>query len=199
MKRAKLRLFHMKLKVSTRTLAWLSRRPKYLAFALGVSLLFFEFVYWMFNLPMLWTLLTSLRLSLMDKLALFTGPFTYVQNQNGLVTFSLMLSLALIQGLSIATVVYAIRHQPKTDSKLLGGSAVVGFLALVGLGCPACGTSLITPIVAIFVSGSTVAVSEQITAIALPAALLIGLYGLYVVGLRASTVKAYADSANAAD
>ena len=199
MKHAKLRLFHMKLKVSTYTLAWLSRRPKYLAFALGVSLLFFEFVYWMFNLPMLWTLLTSLRLSLMDKLALFTGPFTYVQNQNGLVTFSLMIGLALIQGLSIAAVVSAIRHQPKTDSKLLGGSAVVGFLALVGLGCPACGTSLITPIVAIFVSGSTVAVSEQITAIALPAALLIGLYGLYVVGLRASTVKAYADSADIAN
>lgn len=101
-----------------------------------------------------------------------------------------MITLAIVQGLSLAALVYAIRHQPKTDGKMLGGSAFVGLLAVIGLGCPACGTSLITPIVAIFLSSSAVAVSEQIATIALPLATAVGLYGLYVIGLRLSTIKA---------
>lgn len=186
----RIKLFGMKLKIALQTLAWLFKQPRYIAFAAIISLLFFEFVYWMFNVPLLTTLMASNNLSINDKLALLLGPFTYVQNQNGIVVFSMMIGLALIQGASLAALTFAIRHQPKTDSKLLGGSAVVSLLAVVGLGCPACGTSLITPIVALFISGSAVAVSEQITAFTLPLAIIIGLYGLYVTSLRTSTIKA---------
>jgi hypothetical protein len=193
----RIKLFGMKLKIAVQTLAWLFKQPRYIAFAAIISLLFFEFVYWMFNVPLLTTLMASTNLSFYDKLSLLTGPFTYVQNQNGMAVFSMMIGLALIQGASLAALTFAIRHQPKTDSKLIGGSAVVGFLAIVGLGCPACGTSLITPIIALFISGSAVAVSEQITAFTLPLAIIVGVYGLYATSLRASTIKASSPITNA--
>ena len=101
-----------------------------------------------------------------------------------------MIAISLVQGQSIAALVYTLRHQQKFDAVAITGGSVAGFLAIIGLGCPACGTSLVTPIVAIFVSGSAIAVSESITHIALPLALLVGLYGLYAIGLKAASARA---------
>ena len=74
---------------------------------------------------------------------------------------------------------------------------MVGILALVGLGCPACGTSLVTPIVAMVASGSAVAVAESITRIALPVALVAGVAGLYYAGLQAANVRALREQVEA--
>lgn len=182
-------LIWMKIQISAKTLWWLFVQPVYAAIAIVLAFGFFELVYWMFNLATFFSLMTTGNLGIADKASVLFSPFTSMQLQNGAFIFIFMILLAILQGLSLSALIYAMRHQPKTDSKLLGGSAVLGFLAVVGLGCPACGTSLITPVVALFVSGSAVAVSEQITAIALPLAILIGLYGLYVLGLRISTIK----------
>lgn len=180
-----------KLKVSASALVWLFSHLRYAVTAMLAALFFFELVYWMLKLPVFWTLMTSSNLSLFDKLHQLTGPFTYLTAQNGYFIASLMVLLAIIQGVSLTAVVYAVRHQPKLDETLLGESAVIGFIALIGLGCPACGTSLITPIVALFVSGSAVTVSQVIARILLPLAVLVGLYGLYVVGLRVANIRAH--------
>jgi len=180
-----------KLKVSANALVWLFSHLRYTVAAVLAALFFFELVYWMLKLPVFWTLMTSPHLSLADKLHQFVGPFTYLTAQNGYFIASPMVLLAVIQGVSLTAVVYAVRHQPKLDESLLGESAVISFIALIGLGCPACGTSLITPIVALFVSGSAVAVSQVIARILLPLAVLIGLYGLYVVGLRVASIRAH--------
>ncbi len=140
-----------------------------------------------------WVLMTSQHLSISDKLQQLIGPFSYTYTQNGFAITAIMLLLALAQGLSLAAVIYVLRHQPKLDEALLGEGVLVSFIALIGLGCPACGTSLITPIVAMFVSGSATAVSQVIARIILPIALLIGLYGLYTIGLRVATIRAHND------
>lgn len=187
---AKTKLLVLKIHIATKNLVWLMTRLNYLILAIGLSLLFFEFVFWMFSLSTLWTLMSSSRLSLADKFDVLFSPFTSLQAQNGMATFVMMILLSIIQGVALAALVYVIRNQPKVDTKLLGGSATVGFLALIGLGCPACGTSLVTPIVAIFVSGSAASVSETITEIALPIAIAVGVYGLYVVGKHVANVRA---------
>ena len=193
MKKSSRSFYTMKLRVSARSLHWLFSHLRYAVTAVLVSLLFFELVYWMFNAGTFWTLMTSPRLSLGDKFGQLTGPFSYVQTQNGPVIFTLMLLLAFVQGLSLTALAYAVRHQPKTDGKLMGESAFVSALALFGLGCPACGTSLITPIVSLFISSSATSVSLAIRNILLPLAILIGLYGLYVLGLRISAIRAQND------
>lgn len=190
MKQVSWALIWIKVKLSLKTLWWLFVQPTYSLLAFFIATIFFELVYWIFNLQAFFLLMASPRLGLTDKLSVVLSPFTSINSQNGPILFVLMIALAVLQGLSLTALIYAVRHQPKTDSKLLGGSVILGFLALIGLGCPACGTSLVTPVVALFVSGSAVAVSEQITTIALPLAIIIGLYGLYVLGLRISTIRA---------
>ncbi len=185
-----------KVKLSARALLWLFSHLRYAAAAALAALFFFEFVYWMLKFSVFWTLMTSPNLTILDKLHQLTGLFTYLTAQNGYLIAGLMVLLAAIQGASLTAVVYAVRHQPKLDETLLGESAVIGFIALVGLGCPACGTSLITPIVALFVSGSAVAVSQVIARILLPLAVLVGLYGLYVVGLRVASIRAHQGNAH---
>ncbi len=181
----------MKLKLSLRSLGWLFRRWRYTLLAVVAATAFFELVYWLFDLSALSTILFSSQLSIAAKFAVLISPLEAIASVNGTPTIITMLALALIQGVTIAALSYAIRHQPKVDSKLLGGSTLLGLLAVIGLGCPACGTSLVTPVVALFVSGSAVTVSESITVIAVPLALIIGLYGLYVLGLRVATVRAH--------
>lgn len=189
------KLLKTKYALSGSSLVWLFGHMRYSVLALISAIGFFELVYWMLKPTVFWVLMTSQQLSVFDKLQQLTGPFWYTYIQNGFVATTIMLLLALAQGLSLAAVIYVLRHQPKLDEALLGEGALVSFVALIGLGCPACGTSLITPIVAMFVSGSATAVSQTIARIILPIALLVGLYGLYTLGLRVATIRAHNNDA----
>lgn len=186
----KLKFFITKLQLSMRTIGWVLTQWRYALLATAFAILFFELIYWLFNLSVLTTILTSGNVTPLEKLEVLASPVQAIASAEGMTTALLILILAIIQGINLAVLTYTIKHQPKVDQKLVGGSTVVTFLAVLGLGCPACGTSLITPIVAVFVSGSAVAVSEKIAAIVTPIALLVALYGMYVVGLRAATIRA---------
>lgn len=189
---ARLRLFRVKLMLSAKTLGWLLTQWRYALLALCIALLFFEFTYWMFNLSILQLILTSSNLGLLEKLDVLISPVRALSEANGLSTVSLMLLVALVQGVSLSALIYTMRHQQKIDARLLGGSSFAGLLSVIGLGCPSCGTSLLTPIIALFVSaGSATSVSEQLTLYALPLALVVGIFGLYILGLRAATAHAY--------
>lgn len=195
----KLTFFGIKLKLSAKTVGWVLSRWRYTLLALAVAFLFFELIYWMFNLEVLFTILGSSGVSITEKIDVLLSPLGSVAASSGVYVASLMVILSLLQGINIAVLAFTMRHQQKTDPSLLGGSTFIGLLALIGLGCPACGTSLITPVVALFVSTSAVAVSEKIMLVVLPLAITIGLYGIYVLGLRASAARANLKTSNALD
>lgn len=191
--RIRWQLFVIKARLSAKTLSWLMTKWRYALLALLVALLFFELMYWLFNLNILTTILLSGNVSFGDKLAVLASPLRSILVSSGATTLVLMIILSLVQGLNIAALTYVVRHQQKLDTEAIGGSSIISLLVLFGLGCPACGTSLITPIVAIFVSGSAVAVSEQIMMFILPIALLVGLYGLYVIGIKTANARVAAE------
>lgn len=188
--RNRLHYIWVKVKLSARTVVWLMRQWRYSLLAFIVAILFFELLYWLFNLEFLTIILMSGNVTLVEKISVLYSPLTSIAATNGLPTVIMMVCVALLQGVSIAMLTYTIRHQKKLDSELLGRSSIVSLLAIIGIGCPACGTSLLTPIVALFVSSSAVAVSERIMIVLLPLALLVGLYGLYAIGLKAATIRA---------
>lgn len=190
MKKISMQLVKVKILLSVRTLMWFFMHVKYSAFGLLLSVLFFELIYWLFNIQLLATLLSSGSLRLSEKLALLLDPFLQLKQQNGVGTFILMMLLSLLQGMSVVVLVYAIKNQRRIDGKMVTGGFIVGFLAVIGIGCPACGTSLLVPLLATFVSGSAVALSEQVTFIALPLAIFVSTYGLYILGLRLANIKA---------
>ncbi len=188
--KARLQFVKIKALVAARTHWWLLRQWRYALLALGAAFMFFELIYWLFNTSVLRIVLASVNLSMLEKLHFVVNPLWSLADTNGVYTAILMIAISLVQGQSVAALVYTLRHQQKFDAVAITGGSVAGFLAIIGLGCPACGTSLVTPIVAIFVSGSAIAVSESITHIALPLALLVGLYGLYAIGLKAASARA---------
>lgn len=186
----KLSFILLKIKMSAHALGWLFSKKTYLLFAVLIAILFFEFMYWAFNFDAFRVIMLSSNVSFTEKLNVLLSPIEAIGAASGVVVVGMMISLSVLQGVNIAALTYIIRHQQKVDSKLLGGGSFVGILALIGLGCPACGTSLITPLIAVFVSGSAVAIAEQITLIALPFAIAMSLYGMYVLGQRLATVRA---------
>lgn len=182
-------LFLTKLRLSTKTILWILSDWRYALLALSIAVIFFELIYWLFNFTVLSAIMFSGSVSFVEKLRVLISPIESIGTASGSGLLTLMLALALVQGISIAGLTFIVRHQQKLDDRLIGGSSFAALLAVIGLGCPACGTSLITPIVALFISGSAVAVSETITKVATPLALAIGLVGLYYVGLKASNTK----------
>jgi hypothetical protein len=176
----------IKIQLSIKTVFFVLTRWKYFLLAVGVSFLFFELMYWAFNLNVLFIILSSWKLSIIEKLEVLASPLF---SSSGPTAAILMVVLSAIQGMNISILAYIIRKQKKIDVKLAGESSLIGVLAIIGLGCPSCGTSLITPIVALFMSTSAVAVSEKITAVMLPLAIILGLYGLYSVGIKAANIR----------
>lgn len=183
-------LIKTKIGLSARTVFSIMKKPKYLGLVSLVMIMFFELTYWLFNLNILTKILTSGNITLLEKGEVLLSPIEAIGTTNGSFQVIMMLVLSALQGIMIAALTYVIRNQKTVDAKLIGGSTIAGLLAVIGLGCPSCGTSLITPIVAIFISGSATSVSESITNIALPVAILVALFGLYVIGLRAANVRA---------
>lgn len=155
-----------------------------------IAFAFFELTYWLFNLSVLTTILTSGNVSLLEKIDVLLSPFRAIAATDGYLQVWLMVILSLLQGVNIVLLIYVVRHQKKVDSRLVGGGSLAGLLAVIGLGCPACGTSLLTPLLAVFVSGASVGLEETITNVALPLAIVISVYGMYVLGARIAAIKA---------
>ena len=94
--------------------------------------------------------------------------------------------LALLQGLLIGLLVVTIKYSKKgTDnSASVQNSGIVAILAVLGSGCPTCGTALLTPVLtAIF--GSGVALAGTVSSIITWAAILLALFTIKKLGYNA--------------
>jgi len=80
--------------------------------------------------------------------------------------FALNFALTLLQSALVALVVFVAKHnraekksdQAKEKSSGLESSALVAGLAVLGSGCPTCGTTLLAPVLGALLSGTTGAV-----------------------------------------
>ena len=162
-------------------------RPLYLLLALVISVIFYEIVYWFLNIGLIQFLFTSSVLSLEHKInivissytAIFAAPFSPLL----LLTFV----VSLLQGASVAGLVFIIRRERalnKDVTKSLGSAGIAGMLSVLGLGCTACGTSLVTPLLAVFISSSTTALAEQIGIYSAVFAFIAALITAYLVGRK---------------
>lgn len=186
----KLSFLWTKIKLSTQTSYWVMQKKRYASLVLLISFLFYELIYWIFNLSVLFKILSSNNVSFFEKMNVLISPFSSMASTNGIFFAILMIILSLIQGVNISLIIYSIRHQQKIDDAIISESSFITLLAMIGLGCPSCGTSLITPVVATFVSGSSVIISEKINYFVLPIAVIISFYSFYSLGLKLSTIRA---------
>lgn len=185
-----LRSLHSRIWQSTKAIAKLLYfKPLYFILAVVVSVVFYEFIFWFLNLGLLQYLLTSPFLSIEDKVGMLVGSysdiFTIPLSPLALILFV----VSILQGVTVAALVYSIRKERTMNKGILkdfGGTGIAGALSVFGLGCAACGTSLVTPILTFFFATSTVAVAEQVGIYSAVLALIVCVITVYLAGLKLS-------------
>lgn len=135
-----------------------------------------------------WNLLVS-ALPVSDKLSILAEALVSVlQDVTSFAGFVVLLTV-LLQGVLIALLVFTIKRQRKTqkEREVISGSASQSTLATIvatlGLGCSACGTSLVIPLIS-FVSVSAAFLGAVMTVVALLAVALL-LYSSWRMGYMA--------------
>lgn len=165
-------------------------KPQYTFLAAAVSVLFYELIFWFLNLGLAHFLLTTPFLTFADKFELvvasYSGIFTYPFSSLAIILFL----VSVLQGMAVAGLVYMMRSErdlKKSMAKELGGTGVAGAFSVLGLGCAACGTSLVTPLVSFFFASSSAAMTDVVGFYSALVALLVGVVTVYLVGVRLST------------
>lgn len=195
-----LKRFIINLRLSVLSLGKLYyRQPLYILLALVVGLMFYQIIFWFLNLGLAHYLFTNPYLTIGDKLSLVWSSFAGVF-QPPIATLSvLLLSVSLLQGVAISALVYSFRSNRKFHSgskRVVGGVGAAGLLSVVGLGCAACGTSLVTPLLTLFTASASTALADQIGFYSAVLALALTLITLYTIGRRLHVNLMLEDTSN---
>ncbi len=106
----------------------------------------------------------------------------------------LVFLIALLQGLLIGLVIFIWKRQKraKKSSKIASGGAqsagIATGLAILGAGCPTCGTALVTPILSIIFSSGGYAIAGLVSGIITALAIVVSFFALKKVGLNAYVI-----------
>lgn len=162
-------------------------KPQYLLLAAISSFLFYELIFWFLNLGLAHYLFVSPYLSLSDKLGIVIGSYAgvFAYPLSGLAVTLFIVST--LQGISISAIVYTIRRERESNKgmvKNLGGTGIAALLSVLGLGCAACGSSLVTPILTFLFASSSVALAETVGFYSALLALVVAAVTTYLAGLK---------------
>ncbi|MBR2864616.1 hypothetical protein IKE88_03715 [Candidatus Saccharibacteria bacterium] len=100
-------------------------------------------------------------------------------------------ALALLQGTLISLIIFIWKKRIKnnrTKSSDIQNAGIAATLALLGSGCPTCGTALITPIISSIFSSGSYAIAGTISGIITIIAIIILLLSIKKVGLEAYVI-----------
>lgn len=183
-------LWLLKIKVALAAVLKLMKNWRYIILAIVIGLLFLQFLCWILNLQLLWFLMSSFKLSIGDKINLLASTFSGYLTSLPTPEAVAVIVLSLIQGTVIASIIYIARNQGRIETKAFGGSTIASVVTLVSVGCPSCGTSIIAPIVGLFVSGASAGIGESIQYFSIYLGLIVAIYALYSVGKSVANIQA---------
>ena len=127
------------------------RRPAYAFLALAVSLAVFAFATWLPNFRLLWSVWQSPDIPLSDKLELPLNLIGSIATNFTLLSASYTIIIAILFGMNVALLTYFLRRRID-DARSLGvGTGFLGIASgVLGMGCAACGSFLLTSILSLF-------------------------------------------------
>lgn len=100
----------------------------------------------------------------------------------------LLFSITVLQAILISLIVLVWKKRARkyntSDSSNIQGASIAAGLALLGSGCPTCGTALITPIVSSIFSSSSIAIAGTVSGIITAIAFVILILSIKKVGLE---------------
>lgn len=158
---------------------------RYVLLAVVLGVVFIEVLYWSRNLALAQYLLLSPDIDVGAKLQLLGSAFTAMFRSYGSVSGALLVIVGIAQGIALSLLVFVYRHRGNTSKRAASGSALASAAAFFGLGCAACGTSLITPLLSMLSSGAVYTVADTVGTVFSLVALLLVLYSIYYLGFIA--------------
>lgn len=163
-------------------------KPQYVLLAAVVSIVFYELVFWMLNIGLAHYLLTTPFLTFTDKLQVavsgYTGIFSYPFSGLAITLFA----VSVLQGVAIAVLFYLSRAG-RSAARGIGGTGITGVLSVFGLGCAACGTSLVTPVLTFLFSSSSALLADTIGFYSALVALAAAVVTVHLAGLKLAMVS----------
>lgn len=176
-------------------------RWRYLLVAVVVMVIF-SIIFGLLSMGSLEVNMLLSRLSIVDKLDIVNRSIMRVFSNS--TTFSGVLTgiIIVLQGIAIALLAFNIRHQRENSKAMassnirgrVGESAAASVIAMLGLGCSTCGTSLLLPLLAL-VSSSAAFLGAATTLVSLIA---IG-FLLYSLANMGYTAYVFAEFSNKKD
>ena len=165
-------------------------KPTYLIMAIAISIVFYEIIFWMLNIGLFQYMMLSSDVSLYDKFMVIVGSYSGIFGAPISPLAITLFVVSILQGVAVSALVYSIKHERSINKSILkdvGGTGVAGALAVMGLGCAACGTSLVTPILTFLFATSSVAVAEQVGLYSAILALIVSIVTVYLAGYKLSS------------
>ncbi len=175
------------MKVAAVSIARVLRLPRYAVLAAFVAVVFMYIVNVLINIQFYGPLISP-RLSLAGHLNVVGIILRQLVGDLATVNGMLLAVVSVLQGVSIAALVYSMRRNARNQpaaavGQQAGASGLAAVAAAIGLGCVPCGTSLVLPLVAMFFSGaSAVTAATYATMVVLVVAVVLTVYSLYRAG-----------------
>lgn len=165
------------------------KRPKTLAATIIIAITSAYILTLFKNGTSTWSLLWS-NIPLADKLALKLQIFPRILENFITPDGLLLILLSLLQGLTLAALLYVWKHREKKSAiaglEAGGVGTALGFLAL---GCPSCGISLLTPLLTAIAGTGALALADTLGWVFMILAFLLLLHALRRMGYSIFIIK----------
>ena len=127
------------------------KKSSYVSLTLIVSILVFVFAVWFPNLPLIVRIMGHTGLSLSQKISLPISLLKSITTNFTLLSASYTITIAVLFGINVAMIVYFLRRR---IAQVKQNGITAGFLGItsgvLGMGCAACGSFLLTSILSLF-------------------------------------------------
>ena len=180
-------------KMAATGIGWGMKAWRYSVLA-GVIAVFFGMLLTMLKSGSTNIKLLAASIPLGEKLDVVGGAFVRMARDIVTIEGFLIVMMAILQGVVVAMLVRNYRQKKRVDSDSLGSTGIVGVLAVLGFGCPACGTSLLVPLLSVVFSSTAYAMIGVVSGVVTAAAFVVGLIALRRLGFLnyiATTAKRY--------
>ena len=141
-----------------RALAQVFSEGWYVLLAAITALITFVLTTWLGNLGLIWQIATSEWLPLADKAGILAALVGSIGTNFTLFSASTAIAIAVLFGLNIAVMTYDFRERrmrTMQSGQVVTAASLGGLLSgLFGIGCAACGTFVLSPVLAFFGIGT---------------------------------------------
>src|SRR5262245_295964 len=135
--------------------------PKYGVVAVISALAVFIFATWLPNLGLVWQIIRSASVPLADKLQILAALVGSIETNFTLFSALSTIAIAVLFGTNVVMVAYHLnlRRHFSAEGGKAGAAASLGGLAsgLFGVGCAACGTFVLGPVLSLVGAGGVIA------------------------------------------